>query len=404
MVGLGLAAAVAMAPAPAGAETVPGARPLKDGTAAFATNGAGTSAVAFESRGGVLVSISRPGAPFVRPVRVGGPARGARFDHEMHVAVGEAGDVVVVWERFDGTDPPDEEDRDDSGCCMRIHAARITAAGRRRPTRILSRAGADAFFTGMAVSPAGRVAVSWDSGTWRVRTAARHGRFGRARTLTHSSGGSQGAIAFAGRVLRALFLRRGGRHVYERRLPGRSRRITRRFVSGVDDAFVSDRWGRLLLSSPKTLLAVTPGGRGRVRKVQSRDFMQVLLAATPAGRLAHAVLPEYTRAGAHVRLGATDGSLGPARRLSAPLRVPWARGRLAVSAPGDAALFVIRDSSRMASLYMANAGRFGPPSVQARRVARYRTRRAALLGAAYDTSGRPFAVVRVDRRLRVVRP
>ena len=404
-----LASTVAAAPA-ARAEVIPGPRPLASGNVALGDNGAGTVAVAYESRRGLVVAVSPRGGAFRRAVRIAKLARGERYDNDLTVTVGIGGDVLVVWDRFDGSVPADDEMRDE-GCCTRVHAARLTPGGRRLPTRVLSPRGIAAWHADVALSRNGRAAVTWIQETgalpWRVREAARGGRFGRHRTL-HPSLRGEGLAAFTGSVLRALYFR--GRSLFERRGRGRPHRIARGIQEHAETLAVRDAAGRLLLARQDHLVAVPARGRARVRLVPRRRQRDVRLASNAWGRTALMYLPGFGHGASRrvdIRLGTVTGELGPPRRVTVggKVKASWTQSRLAVSPAGEAAVFVLSEWAprRRRGLYMARIPRFGSGPVPARRVA-WTSGIGEFAGAAYGADGRPFAVVRDRGRNRVIRP
>jgi hypothetical protein len=111
------------------------------GAAAFATDEAGTTAVAYETRRGIVVRVARGGGRFGRPVLAAPRRRGGRVDHDgdLEVEIG-GGRVLVAWTRSDRSYVPDPDDRDDS-CCDRVHAVVVGADDRPGRPRPLSPSG-----------------------------------------------------------------------------------------------------------------------------------------------------------------------------------------------------------------------------------------------------------------------
>lgn len=399
-----LAAVAASAP-DARAEIFRGPPAVSYEDAAVASNSAGTIAVAYLTRRGIHVSVSRGGGRFARAVRLAGAARGDRYDGGIRVAVGEAGDMVVAWERFDNSEPAEEYSRDD-GCCTRIYAARISASGRRSGPQLLSRRGVYAILSEVALGPFGDAAVSWQAetggGRWRARTAPRWGRFGRTRTIAGPRRGSDysedaGLLSFAGRSLRAIYIR--GRDLLERLEGSRPRRLSRSMRTPYEMEGLADAFGRVLFATRDQIVAVPAAGRARVRTRRLRGSRRMTLSGTPAGRAALMTMPEYGRF-ATVRLGATTGAFGGARRLPlAPGRVGSFHVKAAVARDGTAAVFALHERARRRTLHGSTVTLRG---ITRRRIRGFSSS-ARIDGAAYDGAGRAVAIVKDGSRIHAVR-
>lgn len=124
------------------------------------------------------------------------------------VATGADGTTVAVWRRFDGTQPP-------STCCHRIEARVRPPGGKFGQTRILSAPGRNAFVGGVSAGPDGTAIVIWTrfDGTQppftccqrvQVRVRPSGGPFGPAKTLSEAGQDAMAPEVGIGRDGRAV--------------------------------------------------------------------------------------------------------------------------------------------------------------------------------------------------------
>jgi hypothetical protein len=113
---------------------------------------------------------------------------------ESQIAVDPNGNAVIVWERFDGTDPA-------GNCCFKIQTRRRAAAGTLSATQTLSNAGQSSFSPQVGVDTNGNAVYAWTSFTGtkddiQVRARTATGTLSALQTLS-SKESSQPAIAVA---------------------------------------------------------------------------------------------------------------------------------------------------------------------------------------------------------------
>jgi hypothetical protein len=73
---------------------------------------------------------------------------------EPQVAVNSGGNAIFVWERSDGSDPA-------NGCCLRVQARTLSAAGALSDVQTISPASQDSFSPEVGVDPNGNAVVAW---------------------------------------------------------------------------------------------------------------------------------------------------------------------------------------------------------------------------------------------------
>jgi hypothetical protein len=113
---------------------------------------------------------------------------------ESQIAVDPNGNAVIVWERFDGTNPAGD-------CCFRIQARRRAATGTLSTTKNLSNAGQSSFSPQVGVDTNGNAVVAWTTFTGtkddiQVRARTATGTLSALQTLSSKEAG-QAAIADA---------------------------------------------------------------------------------------------------------------------------------------------------------------------------------------------------------------
>ena len=374
--------------------------------AALATDDAGTTAVAYQTRRGIEVRVARGGGPFGRAVVAASRARGGRVDATLRLAVG-GGRVLVAWSRADGSFPGDPDNRDDP-CCSRIHAVVIGAGGRPGRPRRLSRPGVDMDVGPLAVT-ARTAAVTWQpfyGGTWRVRVL-RGRRWARSRRILT---GSAGDVRPVGGRLMAVGAAQAGRRVRVlRRFIGRSGRLSRRvtvaaFRDELGEADLRiDAMGRTtgFVSTYSEGFHDRLIARGRAPELGLRQRESVVLGHAGSGAAA-IVVSRRTTARVRVRPGAR-AAFGPWLRFRIAPKAGYVmehQVRAATRADGVTSILSLPGPSqkRLLMRRLDADGGAGP----LRRLRTYR-RGAELAGAAYDATGALVVLVIVQRRLEVVR-
>jgi hypothetical protein len=155
------------------------------GTVDSAANERGDRVAVWDRRGVVWVAVARAGRRFGKPRAV--PARRARYEFvDPRVAIGPAGDVIVLWHDWDNSRGPDPDvEIRDEGCCVSSKAIVMTARGPFGKPVTLVRRGLSANHERLAIRSATDFSVTY--APWRefvgplgveARFAAGRGRFG----------------------------------------------------------------------------------------------------------------------------------------------------------------------------------------------------------------------------------
>ena len=169
---------------------------------ALAGNARGDSAVAFDKGGEIALAIAHRGHRFGRAHRVPGSAAGSA----PNVAIDEQGNVLVLWNYFDGFEEEDFESRD-GPCCNGTKATVRYAHGRHfRHVQPLTPPGHEVTAEAWAIER-GRVGVAWSElGRLRARFAARGRPLGRTVNARGEATGLGVSLAHgARRVTYALY-------------------------------------------------------------------------------------------------------------------------------------------------------------------------------------------------------
>ncbi len=357
------------------------------------------SAIAYETRRGIVLRRLGADGRFGRPRLVASRARGGRVNVMISVAT-RGRRAVVGWLRVDGSEKADPDLRKE-GCCDRIHAVVVRGSGRAgRPKRV-SPPGQSALLGPLVVGPRTEV-VTWDPECcrWMARVHTRRGWL-RGRSL---SSGTPGDLRYVGRRLLAVAVEevRSTIRVIRRVVGARGGTSSPRRVATFRGLF-SDLSLRLDDSGGTTgAIQVDDEDRliagGRARRLGLRRDEDLSSATAASGASAVLALP-YERTVARIwTRPPRAGAFGPWRkvRLADRRRTNVDSIRLQTRDDGRVAVVTAFSSGRRTVVAVADAfGGF-------RRVRTYR--RAKLEGTTFDRLGRLTLLVRGGRRMEVVRP